>query len=215
MRMTALDRLELELELYLLTCDMVNGNPFQFNAPGTGRFTKGKKPKTDFEKKKKKIKKNINPPKNLTANEKRMWNNESRPTDEFIKKLANEMNESYTLGKTGRECYYTDKGNPIYPGNDGFIGTPETITLKAGMIVDRYGKDSGSFVAPQGTLWGMRALPYKSKDIEYHVYEIIRDIPNVKMGITAPWFGEHGYGIQYKFPDRVRNLEDFLKEVII
>lgn len=37
---------------------------------------------------------------------------------------------------------------------------------------------------------------------------------NVEEGLIAPWFGEKGLGIQYRLPDRVKNLlGEFLEEI--
>ena len=73
------------------------------------------------------------------------------PTDTFIASIAQKYGMPYTKGKKGEDRFYSDDDEPIYPLNDGFIGEPKKITLKAGSIVlDRYGGEKGTFVA---TLW--------------------------------------------------------------
>ena len=102
-----------------------------------------------------------------------------------------------------------------WPLNDGFEGTPETITLQPGTMVDRYGYPTGRFVAPAGTPFEMRSLP---ADYYYkyplHTYEVIKPI-QVKAGVTAPWFNQPGRGIQYMFFDKIQNLGDYLKLISI
>lgn len=138
------------------------------------------------------------------------------PTDKFIKSIADKYGVEYNIGKIGADRFYDENGDPIYPPNGGFVGTPKIVTLKAGTkLVDRYGRDSGSFVSPVNTPLEARALPKMdaAKLKEYHVYEIIKDVENVQAGITAPWFGEVGGGTQYKLPKAIKYLCDYLKEV--
>ena len=100
------------------------------------------------------------------------------PTDEFIASIAKKYNMKYTLGKKGEERFYSDDGNAIYPMNDGFVGEPEKVTLKAeSMLVDRYGEETGAFLSPVGTSLEMRALPRCTReDSTYHKYEVIKSI---------------------------------------
>ena len=106
------------------------------------------------------------------SNEELMAENLVPPTDEFIESIAKKYGMTYTKGKKGEDRFYSDDDEPIYPLNDGFIGEPKKITLKAGSIVlDRYGGEKGTFVATYGTALEMRALPRGSrKNTEYHIY---------------------------------------------
>mgnify|MGYP003590602093 CR=1 FL=1 len=134
--------------------------------------------------------------------------------DNFIKELAERNGMRYTVGKQGVDRFYSDDGWEIYPPNDGFIGKPKIETLtKNSILIDRYGKETGSFVAPKGTTYTERALPKGSDSKEYHVYRVKQDIELVLSGQTAAWFGESGGGWQYKLPDRIANLRDYLEEV--
>lgn len=108
--------------------------------------------------------------------------------------------------RRGEERFYSDDGEPIYPPNDGAVGTPEIVTLKAGsVIVDRYGKYTGRYVSPKETLYENRALSRRTKKEEYHVYQIVKDIENVQKAEIAAWFGQPGGGIQYKLPKKSLN----------
>lgn len=128
------------------------------------------------------------------------------PTDEYIKTLADKQGLVYTIGKKGNERFYADDGSPIYPPNDGFVGKPEKVTLKAGeQLVDRYGPITGGFVSPIGTSLKARALPDNITG-EYTVFAVKTDIADVLSGRTAPWFGEPGGGTQYRLPQSTKKL---------
>ena len=82
------------------------------------------------------------------------------PTDTFIASLAQKYGVPYTKGKKGEDRFYSDEGKPIYPPNDGAVGTPKTIILKAGsIIVDRYGGATGQYLSPRETHYEQRSLP--------------------------------------------------------
>lgn len=136
------------------------------------------------------------------------------PDDYFLKSIAESRGLSYTIGKQGYSRFLSDNNKPIYPMADGFCGSPSTETLKAGsVIIDRFGKDTGNFVSPKGTTFAERSLPKESESAEYHIYRVTKDIPNVLSGRTAPWFEQPGGGWQYKLPDKIMNLGEYLKEV--
>ena len=134
------------------------------------------------------------------------------PTDAFIASLAQKYGMTYTKGKKGEERFYSDDEKPIYPPNDGAVGTAKTITLKAGMMIDRYGWVNGSYTSPKGVSYGERALS-RTTTQEYHVYRILKDIENVQEAEVAPWFGQPGGGIQYKLPRKISDLTEYLEEV--
>ena len=129
------------------------------------------------------------------------------PTDAFIASLAQKYGMTYTKGKKGEDRFYSDDGRPIYPLNDGFVGEPEKITLKAGeMLVDRYGPVYGGYVSPKNVSFEARALPRTTKIEEYSVFVIKKDIKDVLSGEAAAWFGEPGGGTQYKLPLGTKQL---------
>lgn len=83
------------------------------------------------------------------------------PTDTFIASIAQKYGVPYTKGKKGEDRFYSDEGKPIYPPNDGrpiyppndgAVGTPKTITLKAGTVIDRYGWPMVAMQALKGCL---------------------------------------------------------------
>ena len=138
------------------------------------------------------------------------------PTDEFIYQLAIEQGKPYTKGKVGEERFYADNGRPIYPPNNGRIGTPEKITLKSGEIIySRYGKPTGSYVSPKDTSFEERAMPRTANTNDLHYYRVVKDIKDVERSVIAAWFGQKGLGIQLKLPSSVESLEENLKEVFI
>lgn len=141
------------------------------------------------------------------SDEELMAENLIPPTDEFIESIAKMYGMTYTKGKKGEDRFYSDDGRPIYPLNDGFVGEPEKITLKAGeMLVDRYGPVYGGYVSPKNVSFEERALPRTTKIEEYSVFVIKKDIKDVLSGVAAAWFGEPGKGTQYKLPLGTRQL---------
>ena len=102
--------------------------------------------------------------------------------------------------------------SPNWPPNDGFMGPSEIKTLEPGTLIDRYGPLNGYFAAPAGTPFEMRSLPADYINKPLYTFEVIKPI-QVHAGITAPWFGQPGLGIQYKFFDQIMNLWDYLRIV--
>lgn len=114
--------------------------------------------------------------------------------------------EEQTLRKISN--YIDSNGNIIWPPNDGFDSTPNNITLEPGTRLDRYGNNSGNFVAPQGTPYSQRSLFPTSEHLSYKVFEVVKPINNVLSGRAVPWFNEIGGGIQYKLPLSIQELID-------
>lgn len=136
------------------------------------------------------------------------------PDDYFLKSIAESQGLRYTIGKQGYARFLSDSGRTLYPRNNGFSGGPVVETLKEGaLIVDRYGDSGGSFVSPRGTSIGERSLPIESRGDVYHVYRIKKDIEGVLSGRTGAWFEQPGGGWQYKLPNRIMDLSDYLEEV--
>ena len=141
------------------------------------------------------------------SDEELMAENLLPPTDEFIESIAKMYGMTYTKGKKGEDRFYSDDGRPIYSLNDGFVGEPEKITLKAGeMLVDRYGPVYGGYISPKNVSFEARALPRTTKIEEYSVFVIKKDIKDVLSGVAAAWFGEPGGGTQYKLPLGTKQL---------
>ena len=99
----------------------------------------------------------------------------------------------------------------IYPGANGFAyginDTPisGTATLVVGQKLDRFGSESGGFLAPLGAPYIERSLPpsnlfapvNSSYPYNYHVYEVVRPF-NVFVGPVAGWFEQPGFGSQFQ-----------------
>jgi len=93
-----------------------------------------------------------------------------------------------------------------YPDDDGFEpGTREPGQLNPGDCIDRYGGPGGKFVAPEGTPFAERSLPasYINRPLNSYTVNAVID---VDQGLTAPWVGQPGGGIQYMLPDTVGEL---------
>ena len=86
-------------------------------------------------------------------------------------------------------------------------GTKEKFVLNAGEIIDRFGEASGKFAAPLGTPFGERSLIYGFEGAIYTIYGVVKPIV-VDQGLTLPWFGQDGGGIQYKLPKSCKALLD-------
>ncbi len=102
---------------------------------------------------------------------------------------------------------------PFYPTNDGFLQNGR-VTMIPGGRVDRFGSETGRFVAPEGTPYTNRSLPQGSQKLPYNIYEVRRPI-EAEGGPAASAFGEEGLGIQYKFDKSIEQLirEGSLKRV--
>ena len=68
-------------------------------------------------------------------------------------------------------------------------------------MLDRYGDDTGQFVAPQGTPFDQRSLPPNYVNKSLSLYEVTQPLP-VLQGTAAPsfWFNSGGGGTQYMLP---------------
>jgi len=92
-------------------------------------------------------------------------------------------------------------GKNRYPSNNGFEGQPLSTELQPGQIIDRYGNnETGRYFAPEGTPIGNRSLPPGANTNTYNAYEILKPFP-VQSGITAPFYGQPGGGVQYYSPN--------------
>ena len=106
--------------------------------------------------------------------------------------------------------------DPGWPDNFGFVKGKDKIgSLDVGHKVDRFGHPGGNFVAVAGTPFTQRSLPSTSIKKEYHQYEVIKSIDNVRSGPAEPWFGQEGLGIQHQLPESIQYYIDhgFIKEI--
>ncbi|WP_425825052.1 glycohydrolase toxin TNT-related protein [Streptomyces fractus] len=106
--------------------------------------------------------------------------------------------------------FWDPAGGWRYPCAEGFAraddGSPVAFPslLLPAEVVDRYGGEHGTYLAPAGTPVAARAIPPEylrhadaGRPLNYHRYEVCRDF-TVLAGPTAPAFAQAGYGIQYK-----------------
>ncbi|MFC5909171.1 TNT domain-containing protein [Streptacidiphilus monticola] len=96
-----------------------------------------------------------------------------------------------------------------YPPQNGYLlapnGSPIEVRqqLRPGQDIDRFGSEYGSFLAPEGLPYALRAIPPQSLDgqpaagCNYHDYRVLRPF-SVDAGPIAPWFDQPGLGWQYQ-----------------
>ena len=114
----------------------------------------------------------------------------------------------------GAASFATSRGGG-WPADDGFLGPARKKELAPGTLVDRYGgKDTSTFFAPPGTPLEARALRYDMRVAPLRTFEVQSPL-QVRSGLSAPWFGQIGLGIQYKAPMNLKDLIDakILREV--
>ena len=141
-------------------------------------------------------------------------NKPQKPTFEEFKKSVKPDFPSEDIAEQSFELFKKEKWGELeslfkkykinggYPPNDGAVSTINR-TMKKGECFDRYGGreiggqvlDGGSFGGKVGTPYEKRALPKGSDTRPYRVFEVTKDIPNVKEGKIIPWFGQEGGGI--------------------
>ncbi|MGJ8731234.1 TNT domain-containing protein [Listeria aquatica] len=128
-------------------------------------------------------------------------NGGGRQTDDIIKETNKVFEPEKVTLKNGETAYKSSKGelvrSPDYldevgeikwppKGTDGFVcdsgGKPITqdANLKKGQIIDRYGESGGRYTSPveNGKMleYDTRGLPYPESAMDYHQYEVIKDI---------------------------------------
>ena len=138
---------------------------------------------------------------------------ENGPTDEMLAQRAKELGLEYVPGLQGEDRYYSRYGEPIYPPNDGALGTPEPVVLKAGTILTRYGRVKGSYFGNEEDTFAQRSLPRTTDVSQYHKYRLKKDMLAEK-AIIAPWFGQPGGGVQYKISKEVfAEFDEYLQVI--
>ncbi|WP_286143749.1 TNT domain-containing protein [Mycobacterium sp. D16R24] len=94
------------------------------------------------------------------------------------------------------DSQYGSAGARDWPKNDGFPPgyTPQPAHLPAGTIIDRFGAETGSYLAPDGAPFADRALMPESVGSPYHRYMVTGETlpPGLRIveGPVAPWFGQ-------------------------
>jgi len=94
-----------------------------------------------------------------------------------------------------------------FPTNDGFAGNTTYTTLRSGQIITRYGDASGAYASPIGTPFTQRAIPFHQWNNPLTGYQVIRPF-GVTTGVTQPFYGLQGGGIQYWFRQPIQYYID-------
>jgi hypothetical protein len=129
--------------------------------------------------------------------------------EETQTKIINPKNAGLKAASKGvgeADKWVDEAGNIKWPANRGFLGESEKVTLEKGTMIDRFGNERGTFVAPKGTPYEMRALPIGTNiNQPYNVYEVLKPI-DAMGGKAASWFGEPGMGTQYELSGKISDL---------
>lgn len=104
-------------------------------------------------------------------------------------------------------AWLADGGAVRWPPDDGFRGAAVPIVLPPGVLLDRFGADSGRFLSPKGAAFAARALPTVCATQPYSVFRTATPLP-AWIGRAAPWFGEPGGATQLQTDATVRQLLD-------
>jgi hypothetical protein len=83
------------------------------------------------------------------------------------------------------------------PNNGAVPGTQQTVTIKEGATLDRYGQRGGEYMSPAGTSYEARALPPGKQADPYEQYKVLKPFTVVQEKI-APAFGQDGGGVQMR-----------------
>lgn len=132
---------------------------------------------------------------------------------------------AYSMGGSGAASLYMANNfmNSIhansswlgyYPGNDGFSGQPQTITLQPGTIIQRIGDAGGRYVAPYFSDPLSLSLPYHQLANMYNpTLYVVNEPITVLSGQVAPWFYQYGGGTQYILPQTIEKLGELLSKL--
>jgi hypothetical protein len=96
-------------------------------------------------------------------------------------------------------------GGVRWPPDDGFKGAAVPIVLPAGVLLDRFGPDTGRFLSPKGAGFRARALPTVCATQPYSAFRVALPLP-VWIGRAAAWFDEPGGATQVQTDATVAQL---------
>ena len=96
----------------------------------------------------------------------------------------------------GRQ-WFNPEGKLRYPPDDGFAGHAVFVVLPPGVLLDRFGEETGRFFSPKGASHSGRALPSVCTSQSYAVYRVRVPLP-AWAGTAVRWFGEPGGATQFK-----------------
>ena len=93
-----------------------------------------------------------------------------------------------------------------WPDNQGFVGGyVKDEVVQIGGVFSRIGSTAGHYVAPVGTTLSESGLPSDYPNQIVSLWEVTEKFP-LKAGISAPWKGALGGGVQYLLPMSVEEL---------
>jgi hypothetical protein len=110
--------------------------------------------------------------------------------------------------------YESADGKARYRYPDGAVPeTQHTERVEVGMILDRFGPETGTYLSPDGTPIAERSLHPSTfgPKYEYNRYEVIRQFDVVDSTVAAD-FGQKGSGLQYHSARTVEELLDTTQE---
>ncbi|MBT6117379.1 MAG: TNT domain-containing protein [Rhodospirillaceae bacterium] len=90
---------------------------------------------------------------------------------------------------------WVDANGYRWPPDNGFAGVAAPIVLPAGVLLDRFGGETGRFFSPKGAAFAARALPTVCAALPYTSYRVAAPLP-VWIGRAAAWFDEPGGATQ-------------------
>jgi len=89
------------------------------------------------------------------------------------------------------------KGNLRWPDSEWSVELTTTVVLPPGMVIDRFGCETGTRFNPQGTAFSARALPYDCAGAPYFSYRVVKPLV-AWSGKTPAWFGQRGGATQFR-----------------
>lgn len=125
----------------------------------------------------------------------------------------------YDSPEAFKDRFRTETGDPDWPEDwdwpphDGAVsGSQEILQPGEHLSIDRIGGDRGAYFAPEDTPMGERSLPPDRLNFDRTHWEVDADHPALHSGEVrleksdiAPWFGQEGGGVQYRFLDSAGN----------
>ncbi|EME71660.1 hypothetical protein H261_01971 [Paramagnetospirillum caucaseum] len=89
------------------------------------------------------------------------------------------------------------RGNLRWPVHEWSTEISTTVVLPPGMVIDRFGCETGTRFNPQGTAFSTRALPYDCVSAAYFSYRVVKPLV-AWSGRTPAWFDQKGGALQFR-----------------
>jgi Tuberculosis necrotizing toxin len=83
----------------------------------------------------------------------------------------------------------------LHPEGGQQIGEP--VVVAEGVLLDRFGDETGRVFAPDGTRFASRSLPPGFLRAEYRRYRVLRALP-LWRAVSSAWFSQPGGGVRYR-----------------